>query len=59
MAWLRATPLLVPLHGAPGWPALLERIDTDIARQRAQVLAAAWRPEDLAALSAAPAAGTR
>jgi len=59
VAWLRATPLLVPLHGAPGWPALLERIDTDIARQRAQVLAAAWRPEDLAALSAAPAAGTR
>ncbi|HEL3778897.1 TPA: winged helix-turn-helix domain-containing protein [Stenotrophomonas maltophilia] len=59
VAWLRATPLLVPLHGAPGWPALLQRIDTDITRQRAQVLAAAWRPEDLAALSAAPAAGTR
>lgn len=59
VAWLRATPLLAPLHDAPGWPALLERIDTDIARQRAQVLAAAWRPKDLAALSAAPAAGTR
>ena len=59
VAWLRTTPLLAPLHDAPGWPALLERIDTDIARQRAQVLAAAWRPEDLAALSAAPAAGTR
>ncbi len=59
VAWLRATPLFVPLHGAPGWPALLERIDADIARQRAQVLAAAWRPDDLATLSAAPAAGTR
>ncbi|MBK0026488.1 winged helix-turn-helix domain-containing protein [Stenotrophomonas sp. S48] len=58
-AWLRTTPLFVPLRGAPGWPALLERLDTDIARQRAQVLAAAWRPDDLASLSAAPAAGTR
>ena len=59
VAWLRTTPLFVPLRGAPGWPALLQRLDTDIARQRAQVLAAAWRPDDLASLSAAPAAGTR
>lgn len=58
-AWLRATPLFLPLRSAPGWPALLERLDADIARQRAQVLAAAWRPEDLASLSPAPAAGTR
>ena len=59
VAWLRVTPLFVPLHNAPGWPALLDRLDTDIARQRALVLAAPWRPDDLAALSAAPAAGTR
>ncbi|MCF7752546.1 winged helix-turn-helix domain-containing protein [Bacillus subtilis subsp. subtilis] len=58
-AWLRATPLFAPLHGATGWPALLARIDADVAAQRAQVLAAAWRPNDLAGLSAAPAAGTR
>ncbi|HDS1531519.1 TPA: winged helix-turn-helix domain-containing protein [Stenotrophomonas maltophilia] len=59
VAWLRATPLFVPLRSTPGWPALLQRLDADIARQRAQVLAASWRPDDLAALSAAPAAGTR
>lgn len=59
VAWLRATPLFVPLRSAPGWPALLQRLDADIARQRARVLAASWRPDDLAALSAAPAAGTR
>ena len=59
VAWLRVTPLFVPLHNAPGWPALLDRLDTDIARQRTLVLAAPWRPDDLAALSAAPAAGTR
>ena len=59
VAWLRVTPLFVPLHNAPGWPALLDRLDTDITRQRALVLAAPWRPDDLAALSAAPAAGTR
>ena len=59
VAWLRATPLFVPLRSAPGWPVLLQRLDADIARQRVQVLAASWRPDDLAALSAAPAAGTR
>lgn len=59
VAWLRVTPLFAPLRSAAGWPALLDRLDTDIARQRAQVLAAAWRPDDLLALSAAPAAGTR
>ncbi|WP_336339708.1 MULTISPECIES: hypothetical protein [Stenotrophomonas maltophilia group] len=59
VAWLRATPLFVRLRSAPGWPALLQRLDADIARQRAQVLAASWRPDDLAALSAAPAAETR
>ncbi|MFL6956685.1 winged helix-turn-helix domain-containing protein [Nocardiopsis yanglingensis] len=59
VAWLRTTPLFVSLRSAPGWPALLQRLDADIARQRAQVLAASWRPDELAALSAAPAAGTR
>ena len=58
-AWLRATPLFLPLHEAPGWPALLARIDADVAAQRAQVLAATWRPAELAGLSAAPATGTR
>lgn len=57
--WLRATPLFDALHGAPGWPRLLARIDADVATQRAQVLAAAWRPSDLDGLSAAPATGTR
>ena len=59
VAWLRVTPLFAPLRSAPGWPALLDRLDSDIGRQRAQVLAAAWRPDDLVALSAAPAAGIR
>ncbi|HYQ22043.1 winged helix-turn-helix domain-containing protein [Stenotrophomonas sp.] len=59
VAWLRTTPLFAALRSTPGWSALLQRLDTDIARQRAQVLAASWRPDDLAALSAAPAAGTR
>ncbi|MHC1653945.1 winged helix-turn-helix domain-containing protein [Stenotrophomonas maltophilia] len=59
VAWLRATPLFAPLRSAPGWATLLQRLDADIARQRAQVLAASWRPDDLAALSAAPATGTR
>lgn len=59
VAWLRATPLFVLLHDTPGWAALLDRLDADIARQRAQVLAADWRPADLATLSATPVAGTR
>lgn len=58
-AWLRATPLFAPLRGTPGWQTLLDRIETDVATQRAQVLAAAWRPADLDGLSAARAAGTR
>lgn len=58
-AWLRATPLLAPLHDAAGWPRLLAMIDTDVAAQRAQVLAAPWRPDDLGGFSAARAAGTR
>lgn len=57
--WLRATPLFTPLRGAPGWQALLARIDADVARQRAQVLGADWRPDDLGGISAVPAAGTR
>ncbi|WP_421570589.1 tetratricopeptide repeat protein [Stenotrophomonas sp. PD6] len=58
-AWLRVTPLFLPLRQAPGWERLLARIDTDVAAQRAQVLAATWRPTDLDGLSAAPATGTR
>lgn len=58
-AWLRATPLFAPLRAAPGWSRLLARIDADVAAQRAQVLAAAWRPGELDGLSPARAAGTR
>lgn len=58
-AWLRVTPLFAPLQQAPGWEGLLARIEADVAAQRAQVLAAAWRPKDLDGLSAAPATGTR
>ncbi len=58
-AWLRVTPLFAPLRQAPGWERLLARIEADVAAQRAQVLAAPWRPEELKGLSAAPAAGTR
>lgn len=58
-AWLRATPLFAPLRQAPGWERLLARIEADVAAQRAQVLAASWRPDDLKGLSATPAAGTR
>jgi DNA-binding winged helix-turn-helix (wHTH) protein/Tfp pilus assembly protein PilF len=58
-AWLRATPLYAPLRSAPEWEPLLARIDADVARQRAQVLAAAWRPSDLSGLSAVPEAGTQ
>lgn len=57
--WLRATPLFSVLHDAAGWPRLLARIDTDVAAQRALVLAASWRPNDLDGISAAPATGTR
>ncbi|WP_354276951.1 winged helix-turn-helix domain-containing protein [Stenotrophomonas rhizophila] len=58
-AWLRVTPLFAPLRQAPGWERLLARIEVDVAAQRAQVLAASWRPDDLKGLSATPAAGTR
>lgn len=58
-AWLRATPLFAPLHGAAGWQELLDTIETDVSAQRARVLAAPWRPTDLDGLSAARAAGTR
>lgn len=58
-AWLRVTPLFAPLRASQGIDAVLARIDTDVDRQRAQVLAAPWRPAELAGLSAGPAAGTR
>jgi len=58
-AWLRVTPLFAPLRQAPGWERLLARIEADVSAQRAQVLAASWRPDDLKGLSATPARGTR
>ena len=58
-AWLRVTPLFAPLRQAPGWERLLARIEADVAAQRAQVLAASWRPDDLEGLSATPATGIR
>jgi len=58
-AWLRVSPLFAPLRSAAGWERLLARIDADVATQRAQVLSAPWRPDDLKGLSAAPATGTR
>ncbi|WP_315390181.1 winged helix-turn-helix domain-containing protein [uncultured Stenotrophomonas sp.] len=58
-AWLRVTPLFAPLRQAPGWERLLARIEDDVATQRAQVLAATWRPKDLDGLSATPATGNR
>ena len=58
-AWLHVTPLFDPLRQAAGWERLLARIDADVAAQRAQVLAASWRPDDLKGLSATPAAGIR
>ena len=57
--WLRATPLFAPLHSTAGWQPLLARIEADVGAQRARVLAASWRPDDLRGLDAAPAAGTR
>lgn len=58
-AWLRITPLFAPLRQASGWERLLARIEADVAGQRAQVLAATWRPKDLDGLSATQATGTR
>lgn len=58
-AWLRATPLFTRLRADPGFSRLLATIDTDVAAQRAKVLAAPWRPDDLKGLSATPATGTR
>ncbi|HYG07853.1 MAG TPA: winged helix-turn-helix domain-containing protein [Stenotrophomonas sp.] len=45
--WLVATPLFAGVRQAPGFAALLARIDRDIAAQRAQVMQADWRPHDL------------
>ncbi|WP_312320971.1 winged helix-turn-helix domain-containing protein [Stenotrophomonas sp.] len=57
--WLRATPLFSRLRAAPGYARLLATIDADVAAQRARVLAAPWRPDDLKGLSATPATGSR
>ncbi|KAF1015845.1 MAG: hypothetical protein GAK31_01325 [Stenotrophomonas maltophilia] len=58
-AWLQATPLFGALRATPGWPLLLARIEADVSAQRAQVLAARWRPAELQALHPPPAAGSR
>ncbi len=57
--WLRTTPLFIRLRAEPGFTRLLATIDADVAAQRARVLAADWRPDDLRGLSATPAAGIR
>jgi len=46
-AWLAVTPLFEPLRRTPGFAAVLDEIDSDVARQRAQVEQAAWKPRDL------------
>ncbi|UHQ22839.1 winged helix-turn-helix domain-containing protein [Lysobacter sp. 5GHs7-4] len=46
-AYLQASPLFAALHGDPAFARVLARIDTDMARQRAQVASAAWKPADL------------
>ena len=46
-AWLAATPLFAQVRRAPGFNALLARIDLDLAAQRKQVAQADWRPRDL------------
>ncbi|HVJ38626.1 MAG TPA: winged helix-turn-helix domain-containing protein [Stenotrophomonas sp.] len=46
-AWLVATPLFAEMRKAPGFSALLARIDLDLAAQRKQVAQADWRPRDL------------
>ncbi len=46
-AWLAATPLFAEVRRAPGFSALLARIDQDLAAQRKQVAQADWRPRDL------------
>lgn len=46
-AYLQASPLFAELRGDPGYARVLARIDADIARQRAQVTSAAWKPADV------------
>ena len=46
-AYLQVSPLFIKLAGDPGFAHALDRIAADIARQRAEVLNASWRPPDL------------
>jgi len=46
-AYLELSPLLRPLAGEPAFSGAIDRINRRVAKQRAEVLAAAWRPEDL------------
>ena len=46
-AYLQASPLFAALHDDPAYARVLARIDADMARQRAQVTSAAWKPADV------------
>ncbi|HMH68798.1 MAG TPA: winged helix-turn-helix domain-containing protein [Pinirhizobacter sp.] len=46
-AYLQVSPLFIKLAGDPGFAHALDRIAADVARQRAEVLNASWRPADL------------
>jgi DNA-binding winged helix-turn-helix (wHTH) protein/tetratricopeptide (TPR) repeat protein len=49
--YLQVSPLFIKLAGDPGFAHALDRIAADVARQRAEVLNASWRPPDLPAPS--------
>ncbi|HBN53729.1 MAG TPA: transcriptional regulator, partial [Stenotrophomonas sp.] len=53
-AYLRASPLLAPLRARPGFDASLERIEADLAAQRAQVRAKGLLPGETGAVKAMP-----
>lgn len=46
-AYLQASPLLRALAGEPAYPEAIDTLSRRVAAQRAQVLAADWRPADL------------
>lgn len=52
--YLRASPLLAPLRARPGFDASLERIEADLAAQRAQVRAKGLLPGETGAVKAMP-----
>ncbi|SFR95983.1 Tetratricopeptide repeat-containing protein [Dyella sp. OK004] len=46
-AYLQTSPLLRPLTGEPAYATAIDTISRRMAEQRAQVMAAAWRPAEL------------